>query len=286
MRLYPLAHVVLAPLLFLSVAACGRPEAPPQHVARVGDQHLTHADVDALLRSVPAGLDTAEARRQIIRQWVNQTLLYLEAERRGLRDDPDVQHRLRESERSVLVSALLDTLYREEPAPVSPEAMQTYFQQHQEQLRLREPFVRVRYLATASAEAAADVRQQIRRAAPAEADSLWQALIRRFARDPQSALEISTTYHPEGRLFTAQPALRTAFSALSPGRTAPVVAEDSLFHVLQLAERIPAGTVPEMAWVEVELRQRLAIEARKQMLERQVQRLRNEALARDALDVR
>lgn len=282
----PLSRLVSVALLFLGMAGCGQTEAPPSYVARVGEQYLTREDVDALLPSLPAGQDTVEVRRQVVQQWITQTLLYREAARRGLGDDPDVRRRLRENERSVLVSALLGELYREEAAPVSPAAIQTYFQQHQEQLRLREPFVRVRHLTTASEAEATAVRQQLRSTKPTATDSLWQALVRSVALDPQTAVALSSTYYPESRLFTTHSALSEALGALGPGEVAPVLATDSLFHVLQLVDRVPAGTVPELGWVEAELRERLAIESRKQMVERQVQRLRNEAMAREDLEVR
>jgi hypothetical protein len=56
--------------------------------------------------------------------------------------------------------------------------------------------------------------------------------------------------------------------------------------VLQLVKRAAPGTVPPLEWVEDEIHERLRIQSRKQMYARQVQRLRNEALAREALDVR
>ena len=282
-RLLRLAGTVL--LVFIGVG-CNRAESPPHYVARVGEQYLTEADVRALLPPLPAGQDTAEARERLVRQWVSQTLLYQEAARRGLGDDPDVRRRLRENERSVLVGALLGELYREEEALVSPAAIQTYFEQHKEQLRLREPFVRVRHLATRSEADAAVVRRRLRDAPAEAADSLWQALASDVALDPQGAIGLSLTYHPEARPFATRPVLAQALGALQPGRVAPVLAADSLFHVLQLVDRVPAGTVPELGWVEAELRERLAIEARKQMVERQVQRLRNEAMAREDLEVR
>jgi hypothetical protein len=59
-----------------------------------------------------------------------------------------------------------------------------------------------------------------------------------------------------------------------------------MFHVVQLVERIPARTIPEPAWIEDELVRRLVIQGRKQLYARQVQRLRNEALAREDLEIR
>jgi len=61
---------------------------------------------------------------------------------------------------------------------------------------------------------------------------------------------------------------------------------DNRYHVVQLVERIPIGTTPAVSLLEDQLRARIAIENRKQLYARQVQRLRNEALAREELDVR
>ena len=46
------------------------------------------------------------------------------------------------------------------------------------------------------------------------------------------------------------------------------------------------GSIPELTWIEEQVRRQLTIDARKQMYERQVQRLRTEALSRDALVIR
>jgi hypothetical protein len=66
----------------------------------------------------------------------------------------------------------------------------------------------------------------------------------------------------------------------------PVIETDGLAHLLQLVDRVPAGAIPELAWIEDQVRRQLTIDARKQMYERQVQRLRTEALSRDALVIR
>jgi hypothetical protein len=60
------------------LAGCRTEEAPERYAARVGDMYLTQSELDASLRDL-AGLDTIEARRQIIEQWVTRTLLLQEA---------------------------------------------------------------------------------------------------------------------------------------------------------------------------------------------------------------
>jgi hypothetical protein len=49
---------------------------------------------------------------------------------------------------------------------------------------------------------------------------------------------------------------------------------------------VPAGEVPELSWIEDEVRRQVEIQSRKQMVARHVQRLRNEAQARDELEIR
>ncbi len=272
---------VLAAVLLL--ARCGSEPASADYVARVGDQYLTQAEVSRALEYVPPGRDSTEARAQVIEQWVRGALLYAEAERRTLRADSAVRHQLRQSERSVLVSAVVDRLRSRVPPP-TPAEMEAYFEQNREQLRLREPFVRVRYLATDSAAAATAARAALVNAARAgTADSVWASIAHRHGAE---AALLGESYYPEQRLLSALPAAQTLLENLPPGTVAPAFEARGRHHVLQLVDRLPAGTPPELAWVEGEVRRRLLMQRRKQMIERQVQRLRNEAASRGTLEIR
>lgn len=285
----PRRRTLLAAVLLLGTAVLGgcNPEpAHPDFVARVGDQYLTRDDLSDALAALPVPQDSAEAHRQVVEQWITNQLLYQEALDRGLDRDPEVRRLLEESKRSVLVSALISRMYEENPATPSPAELQAYFESNRDQLRLLEPFVRVRYLATSSADEAAAARRLLQQTPSARQDSVWSLLVRRYAEDEDAARSLAENYFAESRLFINQPALRTELNRLRPEEVAPIFEADSLYHLLQLVARVPAGTVPEPAWIEDELTRRLVIQARKQLYARQVQRLRNEALAREALDVR
>lgn len=277
-----------AVLLFavLLLAGCDDRESSPDYVARVGDQYLLEEDLQRDLARLPAQQDSLEARRQIIEQWVTSAVLHQEALRRGLQQEPDVQRLLRDSERSVLVNALVARLYEEIDGAPSAGEMQSYYERHREQLRLRESFVRVRYVETESRADAEEARRLLQQAALPDRDSVANATIDRLATDPPFAKEISLNYHPETRLFGGRPSLREALARLQDGQTAPVVETDSAYHVIQLAERVPSGAIPEQSWIEDELARRLVIQGRKQLYARQVQRLRNEALAREELEIK
>ncbi len=281
-----LSVIIATLLLGLLAAGCTSEEDPERYVARVGDSYLMQEDVDRQLGSLPSTPDSAVARQQIIEQWVTNELLYQEATRRGMQNDEDVQRLIEESERNVLVNALVAEMYEENDVTPAPGEMQSYYERHKEQLRLREGFVRVRYLETRTRDDAEAARSAIQQAGIAERDSVWEDVVNRMAIDPSLSTEISQDFYPESRIFAGNPALRNALSGLVDGQASPVVETDSTFIVIQLAQRVPAQTMPEPQWIEEELARRLVIQGRKQLYARQVQRLRNEALAREDLEVR
>lgn len=279
--------VAVAGAMLLAVVGCREHATSSSYVARVGDQHLTQDALQETLETLPALQDSTEAQQQIIDRWITNALLYEEAERRGLADDPEVKERLEESRRSVLISALIDRIYDEADLQPSESELRAYFDQHREELRLREPYVQVRYLSTPDAAVAREVGRALQNAGSgASTDSAWTALAREHAEDPDRALRFSSNYYPESRLFEDAQQLRAMLGELETGEVAPVFQADGRYHLLQLVERVPAGATPALDWVRDEVQRRFAMQRRKQMYARQVQRLRNEALSRGALDVR
>lgn len=276
--------VVLVCLVF--VVGCDEQEARPDYVARVGDRYLPEEEVNRAFENLPSSQDTAEARAQIIEQWVTNEVLHEEALRRGIQEEEDVRRMLEESRRSVLVNALVARMYDENDVTPSAAELQSYYERHKEQLRLREDFVRLRYLETATRSQAEEARRLLQQADLSARDSVFAVVVDRLASNGAFARQVSSSYHPESRLFGGKPPLQDVLGRLSDGQTAPLVELDSTFHVVQLAERVPSGTIPEPEWIEEELTRRLIIQSRKQLYVRQVQRLRNEALAREDLEVK
>ncbi|MDZ4700856.1 MAG: peptidyl-prolyl cis-trans isomerase [Rhodothermales bacterium] len=283
-RFTGLPALVLACVLGLS-AGCADPEVVPDYAVRVGENYLTAEEMDASLTSLAVGLDSVEARKQIIEQWVTRELIAQEALRLGLQDDEEVLRLVAENERSVLVSALLSRYYRVEDNEPSEGDIESYYTQHVDLFALKEDYLRVRYLTAATAVDANRARDRLRDAtAIGQADSSWSDIARTWAQEYDGSMRLSENFFPQSRLFPSA-TLREWVQRLEVDQIAPVVEENGRFHVLQLADRRLAGTTPQLPWIKDELRERLIIEARKQMVARQVQRLRNEALARQDLEI-
>lgn len=282
-------RLLLVPVLAAALAACGSERGAPDGVvvASVGDARLTEADVADALGDIPAGLDSATAREQVVEQWVQRELLVQEARRQGLADTPEVQRQLAESERSTLEAAALESFFAANPAEPDEEALRSYYDEHREALALREPYVRLRLLRTASRKQAAQAQSALERALTSPyPDSLFVLVAREYADDPDGAAALASEYVAESRLASLDPALGERVASLPAGAQVAVVPAGRVFHVVQVVDRVPTGTVPPFSLVRDELAERLAVQMRRDMEARLLSQLRSEARARGRLDIR
>ncbi len=280
-----LALILLLPIA-LAFASCKTEPAEVDYIARVGNELLTKEDLGPLFQVFSNGQDSSEALEQVAEEWVKNELIAQEAIRRGFRNDPEVLRQLEENERSVLVSTFVSRLFQEETLSPSEEEIEAYYARNADQLALREDYVRVRYLTSSNAAQAEQARLLLRDATVANnADSLWPSLVERFALDKEASIMLASNFYPRSVLFPSAQ-LKDMVTRLNLNQISPVIQEANVYQFVQVAERRDAGSIPELSWIEDELTQRLTIEARKQMLARQVQRLRTEALAREDLEIK
>ncbi len=270
-------------LVVLLCAACRGQDDTLDYVARVGNAFLTPDDVAAALGGFYGGVDSAGAKSQIIEQWVEKELLYQEAIRQNLASEALVKQQLEDAKRAVLIDALVTLLYEETTNSITEADLSAYYETYKERLRILEPFVLVRYIDSHQRDTALAVMQEMRGREGNEAAQLFDSLALAHALDPSLSLSMASNYWPESRLFAGQPAVRQHMLSLAPASAGRVYSVDSLHFYLQIVDRVPAGTVPELAWIEDQVRIHSAIQHRKQRYEQMVQRLRTEALARDML---
>ena len=275
----------------LLAAGCGdaaRPAAPGggEVVARVGEAALTEGDLLEALGDAPAGLDSATARAQVVEQWVQRELLVQEARRQGLDDDPDVRRLVAEAERSALEAAALESFFASAPAAPSDADLEAYYRENRDALALREPYVRLRHLRLADPTRAAEAQASVERAvASSVPDSLFALAAAEYADDPEGAVALASEYVSEGRLLGLDEALGERVAALPAGAQVATVPVGRTVHVVQVVDRVPAGTVPPLRLIRDELAERLAVQMRRDAEARLLQRLRAEARSRGRLEL-
>ncbi len=271
-----------------SVAQCGfsSEDLPANVVARVGERVYTRTELGEALGTLVLAQDSADAAQQLIQQWVTNEVLLNEALRRGLRSDPAIRLQLSENERSILVTALLEQLFIENRTTITRSDLDSYYNQHRTQLAITEPFVRIRYLVMHSLDSARVAESAIRELVfSSNADSAWALLANRFSIVNTNVKALSDSYYPASQIAASIPGLEGIIVTIQVGSVIEPFEANGNIHVIQLVDRLEPGTIPDAYMIEEFVRSRVAIEARKQMLARQVQRLRNEAIAREELEV-
>ncbi|MEO0559091.1 MAG: peptidylprolyl isomerase, partial [Bacteroidota bacterium] len=286
----PVTHT--RPLLLICavvLAACGEgdvstTESP--YVARVGDAVFTEADLAEALSGLSPGVDSIRAREQVVNQWVRTELLVQEARSLNLDEEPRVQRLLLENERATLEAATLDRLFETNPAEPTGDELAAYYDANQANLALREPYVRLRHVRTGVRSRAEEARTALDRSASSPvSDSLFTIIAREFGEAPEGAIALAAEYTPESRLLALDEALGLRVIALRLGGTA-VVESGDVYHVVQVVDRVGTGEIPTLEMVAPELRERLAIQRRRDQEAQFIQSLRSQAQARNRLDIR
>jgi len=275
-------------LLFalLLLPACKGNPTDEEYLARVGERTLTAQDIKPSLDATAYQQDSSEALQQIVEGWVKDELIAQEAIRRGLRNDAEVQKLLEETERQVLVSAFINKLIQDNLPLPSDEEIEAYYAQNLEQLALRDDYLRIRYIGTNSMENANQVRLTLRDATvEGTVEVIWPDLVEEYAQDQEASLLLAKQFHPKSVLFTSAQ-LNAIVSNLDVNQISAIYQEGDMYHVIQMADTRQAGTIPELELIRDEIKERLTIDTRKQLIARQVQRLRTEALAQEDLEIR
>lgn len=233
------ALVVLA--VGLAFLGCSRVSSK-DIVATVGPRVLTRKMITERA-GVPFDSLTLEARHEMARGWVEETLLLLEAERRGLSRDRSIEKKLNELRSDLLRARLLHDLQPAEA--IRDSVIAQYYEAHQtEFVRAQEEYEIELYWAPdlVTAElfrraAQKDIEQAEMAYPNVTMEGIWRASARDLAPDEASQL-----------------------AALDSGKlTEPRIADDG-YRLMRLRSRRSAGEPVLLEDVRNEIRERLMME--------------------------
>jgi len=213
-------------ILLLLVAGCGGEDVrddsflPPDAIVVVDGKVLTGSHLEILL---PAGEKTpfsASEKAAWVRQWVEVELLYGEAVRRGLNNDPRIRARLDSFEREFLADHLTFIELRER-IQVSEEEIGEYFEDHRNQYIYE---YRVSHIMVDSYEDAVQVQEILEKKS-----FTWVA--NRHSVDPVARRGGDLGYLTKGNMI---PAFETVVFDMKPGEVSDIVQSEFGYHIIKL----------------------------------------------------
>lgn len=248
------------------VQACSREVPQNPYVARVDQALLTEDEVADQHDS----LDYAVLhRREYINEWVNTELLYQEAARRGLADNPRIRREVEDTRRRLAVAALLQQeLYGEEN--VSEDEIVTLYNGGGEVFRLQEDLVKASYALFGDRDAANTFRGKLVRGTP------WEAAVEECERDSllrSRLVQVATRqFFTQGTLYP--PELWKLARNLGKDEVSFAVKTPAGYYVLVVQSFTKQGELPELSYIRNEIRERILIEKRRIMYDRLLAELR------------
>jgi len=230
-------------------------------IARVGDAVLTLEELQASIPQEYSDVITQDQNIAYVRQWINTELLYQEALRLKVDQQPEITARFEKMKKDLLSAEIISRGLESGDAEVSEQAVREYYESNREQ------FVRESAVARFEDMVIDDINLawEIRRTATHETfrDMAKANPTIRFIGDLNGAA-------PFVALDAVSPVLRNAIAgAAVPSITGPYRSEEG-FHVLRLINKFEKGTIATIDEVRDEIVSRLSSQTQKGETERMI----------------
>lgn len=223
-------------IALLPCFACEKEKEPviekpsPGDIVKVGETVFTKEGLENILPQGQHGLYTKEDKRTYINRWVDVELLYQEALRRGLKEDPRIKARVENLEKEFLADHLLFLEMRER-IQIDEQEIRDYFEEHR---REYEREYRVRHILLNTREEAEKVKNLLK-------SNGFSYIANKYSVDPAAGRGGDLGYLTKENMI---PEFESVIFAMKPGEVSGIVKSDFGYHIIKLiGSRKTLGTV-------------------------------------------
>lgn len=251
-------------------AASVTPKEDSVVVARVGSERITRGELMRSIEGLPVRqralyLSSPQRLKDYLESYIDQMVLYKEAEKRGIGNREDVRQSLEDYKRRLLVQ----TLAREVSTPrFSDEDMKRYYDENPksfEQIRMGYILIRANQRSGITEEEARAKAESI--AKRAKSGESFERLAGEFSDDPASKRRGGDTGYIETKRLPED--IRNRISNLREGEISDPIGTQNGFYIIKLTE---APKVPPFDRV----RGKVEIEMRKRSFSEYIRKLKGE----------
>lgn len=233
-------------------------------VARVNNQTLTEEDIEMEIPPETKEQVTLGQKREYVRRWIRNELLYQEAEKRGIDQQEDIKRKIEQITKDYVVTNFLEKEFSDSLL-VTPEEVKEYYNTNKEKFVREEDEVRASHILLKTREDAEMVRTKL----------VFQADFSRLARE--TSLDPDTKFRG-GDLgyFTRsmmRPEISDAAFKLDIGNISKPIETEWGFHVLKITDKKKKGSIRELWEVESLIANILSGQKRKDLVDRYIQKL-------------
>ena len=226
-------------IIVLLLLACEEKKQTQEYVAKVGNSVLTKEALDNYLSEEQ---NKNKFKNEFIRQWVDQELLYLEAEDKKLTNTEQYLNLLETTKRNIAASVLLDNYFKDNFSKPTESQLNVLYESHKDSFVLTDDGFVLNIYEFNNEQSALDFRNLA-------LQTDWKNAEQVFEND-------SSIVDKSGGSFFFNYSLSPLdysrlVKALNPGEISMVMQkEPSLFAVVQMVKIISKDSVPEFYLVK------------------------------------
>jgi hypothetical protein len=235
-------------ILFISVilAGCSKEPEKKEYVARVNDKYLTQEELNNMLRS--AG-NKNFYKDEIIRNWINNELLYQKAIKEGITDESLYKKLTDESRKELAVTLLLNQVYANEKEQIDSKQIDDFYNNNKNDFKAFYDGYVINLIDFNNEDKAIRFRSTM-----LETD--WGHAINAFKGDT-SIINVTTNklYYD----YELQPApLSRMVKELNPNEVSIIFANgQNDFYIVQLVNKVPQDSIIPLVYIQDEVENRI-----------------------------
>jgi peptidyl-prolyl cis-trans isomerase C len=149
--------ILLILTLFLGWGGCKKRESSPkpaqsgvppsagEMIARVNEEVLTEKDLEAGLPEAEKDFISPEQKRDYVRRWIENQILYQKAKEEKIDQDENIKWRIDQVVRNIIIEGFLEKELKER-IKVSEEEVKQYYQENKDKFRCEQDEVRLSHI--------------------------------------------------------------------------------------------------------------------------------------------
>jgi parvulin-like peptidyl-prolyl isomerase len=260
-------------LLFVTLIGLGGCKTQPQGqvIARVGDAVLTMEEARQAIDTTRGTTDDQIQRYVAI--WVNNQLLYQEAQREGIDEEDSFHREMEDTRQRLAIHSLLQKRIYSDTSGLEEGNLRAYFDKHKGEFFAREDMVKLNEIGFLTREQASDFADKVSRN-----NLAWIDALRQLRSDTAAAASVvSSSFEQFFSQHTLIPVeLWKVAQALNTGEISFPVKTNLGYYVIQLLETVPAGKPAELDIARAEVGNRSLIDRRRHLYEEYLGTLRKQ----------
>lgn len=254
-----LFEICLTALLVFLLAGCSKKEKQGKFLASVNRN-------DLYMSSVASHVDTSSAYavRNYVSHWVDEQLLFDEAQKLRLDNSREFDERVKEFSTQLAITMLLNKNIYDRPLDLPPAEISAFYDAHRTEFLAAEDIAFVNYAAFDKRSTAVSFRNAL------ISGTGWSTV---FSDIPAYAImDVKDSVYLVAS--NSNSAVWNVIQSLEAGRVSFPIQVDSLSYIVQVIAKINPGDPLPLSYASTRIRQRLTIERRQKMYRALVDSLR------------